>query len=114
MPILPSLPPSNIKRLFLPTTATLPEADQAWVDMEVNPANVKDWLQTDPSGNLGKLSINILTDRIKNWNYTEEDGTAVPITADTIIRMGNTNLTFLAQQIETSSSTTLTAEEKKT
>jgi hypothetical protein len=113
MPVLPTLPQSNVKQIYLPSTSKLPIEEQAWVKMEVNTANVKDWLQTDPSGNLGKLTINILTDRIKEWNYTEVNGTPVPINAETVVRMGIENLTYLANQIESQKYTDLSVDEKK-
>lgn len=94
---------SKINRYHLPSTASLPETEQAWVSMDIGEmlgGDVMDLMDGDKSG-AGTLSCALLATRIKEWNFTE-DGTpntpVVPITADNVRGMQVEDLTYLLSQ----------------
>lgn len=91
---------NDIKQFMLPSTSSLPEADQAWVKMDVGQllgGDVMDMLDGEKTG-AGTLSCNMLASRIKEWNYTKPDGTPEDITAESVRRLDVQDLTYLLNQ----------------
>lgn len=122
MPVLPSAA-AHVKQFYLPSTATdangnaVPQDQQAWVKMDVSPLNTGDLLmfnQTDAEQGLSvKLFAEFLVNRIKEWNYTEADGSPVPITFETVCRLDQKDFAYLSQQQFDTSGEPLSAAQKK-
>lgn len=113
MPVLPSLPEPVIKQFYLPSTSSLPQEEQGWVKMDVSPMNVQDRLSAEAGETPVQASIRILATRIREWNFTEADGSAAAITPVSVLRLGDANLNYLAAQISVESDTALSAAQKK-
>lgn len=103
MPLLPNpVSTPSIKQLYLPepdrdeTGQPLAQEKKAWVKMDVQPINGADVTRGfsnthDPFGGW-------LTNRIVEWNFTDEQDMAVPINYENVLRLGATNLGFLSRQ----------------
>jgi len=114
MPVLASLPQPDIKQFFLPSTASLPEADQAWVKMDVSPLNAQDFLVMEGGESAVKIGMRVFAERIKEWNFTEADGTTVPIAYENILRLDQGDLKYLSSQMPSmSANAQLNADQKK-
>lgn len=112
MPQLP-LPVSqpNIKKLYLPSTSSLPLDDQAWVDLDTQPMSGRDL--TAGVGVEDDVFGHWLARRILAWNFVDEEGKPVQVTYENVTRLGQENLVFLAQQ-PFATVPALTDEQKKT
>lgn len=97
MPQLPlPQPTSNIKKFFLPSTASLPKDEQAWVLFDIGSnqlANLE--AISDDDKNQIVSSLRITTSRIKDWNFTDSDGNTDPITFENVCRMSVDDLRYL-------------------
>lgn len=113
MPVFEPLPDPIVKQFYLPSTAKLPEDQQAWVKMDVSPMNVRDHLLVQIGDTPSAVSIRILAARIRDWNVLEVDQTPLPINTDSILRLGQANLNYLAAQIPTEATSTLDLDQKK-
>lgn len=121
MATLPQLPSTSVQQVFLPDPPGVPEDQQGWVKMDVSPINVRDFIFTESSGAtsasvVGKeFSLNMLAERIKEWNYTDEGSQEVlPITPDNVMRLGQQNILFLYTQYQKTPVSGLSTAEKKT
>jgi hypothetical protein len=117
MPVLPSKS-SLIKQLYLPSTSSLPQDQQAWIKIDLSPLGTEDLLLFDELGEGDKKMhafMEWLTLRIKEWNFTEEDGSPVPISFDTICRLPREDFEYIAQQAapQQQDSPNLSADQKK-
>lgn len=113
MPILPSHTPV-IRQLYLLSTRSLPQDQQAWVKLDVGPLLTEDtFLYTDLDVNSNVRFARWLARRIVEWNFTEADGTPVPINYDTISRLPKEDFDYLANQDLVKQPEGLPAEEKK-
>jgi hypothetical protein len=98
MPILKSA--ENVKRFYLPTTQNLPDdTEKAWVDLEVGSFTAGDVIGVDPDADRITAAVKMLTNRIKDWNFTNEAGEKAPITFESVKLLDIADFTFLAEQI---------------
>lgn len=112
MPQLPNQ--GETKRYTLPSSATLPPEQQAYVVLQGGRILGGDLSNVDdPESKLG-VAIAILAGRIKEWNFTEADGKPTPITLDNVKRLELEDLYFLFEQLDLKNvAATMSAEEKK-
>jgi hypothetical protein len=108
----------DIKKFMLPSTASLPEDDQAWVVMDVGTilsGDFMDVLPDDDNAPAGQISGDMLCDRIQEWNFTEADGSAAALTLANIRRLAVDDMIYLMNQLMPSSQQNgqLSATEKK-
>ncbi len=95
-------PTSKLKHLILPSTATLAEGDQAFVDLDVGSFNTSDILALQAvDQQLLKMQAEILANRIKDWNFTEADGSKTPIDYDAVARLEIEDFQFLITEMNT-------------
>lgn len=100
MPVLPNHQPV-VRHYSLPSTAGLPEADQAWVDVDFGDAAAGELLMYEDSDNSDGRFLRWLSVRITAWNFTEKDGNPVPISFDTIQRMPTIDYEYLFRKFLT-------------
>lgn len=112
MPVLRS--DSDLQRLELPSTANKEDVDRAWVVMDVSTPTGRDLLSVDANETSGQTTVRGLAARIKEWNYTDENGTTMPINYNTVQLLEVEDIKFLNAQIKDASEDNLTTEEKKT
>lgn len=100
MPILQE-DDSKIERVILPSTKDLPAADQAWVDIKTGRILGGDMAAVEALSDSEGVSISVamVANRIREWNYTEKDGTPVPITVKSVARLNFGDLGFLAAKL---------------
>lgn len=116
MPILPTLPANDVQQFSIPYDEKgnpIAEDQQGHVKMDVSEYNVQDSLTAELGDTLGRVSLRIVASRIKEWDFTEANSQAIPITYDNVMRLGMSNLDFLARQIRQSSQEPMGTEEKK-
>lgn len=117
MPVLHiSQPQQHIQQLYLPSTANLPQDEQAWVKLDVGPESVADWqVITDGDQNYAVRQSRIIVNRIKEWNFVDEQGQPVPITFESFWALPAADrLYLLTVKFDQSANPALSAQEKKT
>jgi hypothetical protein len=97
MPVLANK--SKIERYYLPSTKSLPQEDQAFVDMEIGPLTAADIIGIDPQASEAESAIKMLVARIKGWNFTDAEGGEVEINFETVKQLDMEDFAFLAGQI---------------
>lgn len=116
MPVLKS---SNleVKQFMLPSTASLPEDQQAWVKAEVGPLTTGDIVNSgavSADASPTQQTVSLLIARIKEWNFTDESGKAVEINYDNVCKLDINDFGYIAGSIITDSSASqLSTDEKK-
>lgn len=111
MPQLPSQ--GQEQQVYLPSTKDLPEADRAWVKLQSGRILGGDLSGVDdPESEMG-VAIAILAGRIKEWNFTEADGSPTPITLENVKRLELNDMNYLFEQLDLKQSVSLSTEEKK-
>ena len=106
---------SSRKQIILPSTKDLPAEEQAWVVLDTSPTTAADTLDITEGMGMMRILITLLTNRITEWNYTDENGTPVPITFDNVCKLEIDDLKYLANTLpEDDNSRDLTEEQKKT
>lgn len=111
MPVLKDK--SEIKRVYLPSTESLPEEQKAFVDMEVGPMTTADIVGLDTNAGEVEMGVRMLAARIKGWNFTDEAGNEIEINFDNVKKLDIEDFTFLAEKLPQNINT-LSAAEKKT
>lgn len=110
------MPQVNLKdpeRIVLPSTKDLPEDQQAWVVMDTSPRRAGDLALVDRTMTDGQVGVAVIAGRIKEWNYTDANGKAFPITTESVGNIiGQDDFQYLATKMG-SSEGGLTDEEKK-
>lgn len=113
MPVLKLVDnPENFKKVYLPSTEHLEEIDKAWVIVDLGPMLSADIIDVAQGSSLMKMAAVILSRRIKEWNFTNPDGTPVEVSYENVARMELADLRFLNEKIAPSPA--LTEEQKKT
>lgn len=104
----------KIERYILPSTVDETAENQAWVELDTTKLVAADVMAiSDPENNLG-TSLELLAKRVKNWNYTNADGTPTPINEDTIGRLDINDFSFLVMKFgENISPAQMSTTEKK-
>lgn len=104
---------SNVKRFYLPSTKSLPQEEQAYVDLEIGTLVAEDLVGADEQEGKVRMASAVLASRIKSWNYTEEDGaTLIPITPEAVRRLEIEDYSYLQAQFDAKIEG-LTADQKK-
>jgi hypothetical protein len=102
------------KKCELPSTANAPESERLWVVLDVSPLRIGDTYGFNTDMTQAQMGVSLLLQRIMEWNYTDEQGQAIPITTDTISWLAPDDVNFLRTKLdEASSQTGLTDEAKK-
>ncbi len=104
---------TEVAQFFLPTTKTAPDADKAWVKLEVGAVTAGDLIGLNDDTGAIEATVKLLATRIKEWNFTEADGQPVPITEATVRRLDMEDFGYLASKVKTDVAT-LSDEQKKT
>lgn len=95
---MPQLPKSSTeqKKIVLPSSA---DGDEAYVVIETGRLLGGDIVSiTDPSDRSGVI-VGLLASRIKEWNFTEDDGTPTPITLENVRHLELQDFTFLMAEL---------------
>lgn len=104
----------QIEHFILPSTEPKPAEEQAWVELDIGEFSTKDVLAlSGDSKHLIYIQAEMLTQRIKDWNYTEADGSKTPIDIDSVGRLEPEDFSFLVKIMNAAKSSQDT-EEKKT
>lgn len=112
MPVL-QISTEKLEKIFLPSTEKAAEDEKAWVVMDISPMLTGDTEAVEQDAkNAGQATMYMLAARIKEWNFTELDGTPIDITYDAMKRMQLSDFGFLQKKLETGEGA-LTEDEKK-
>jgi hypothetical protein len=98
MPQLPAIQ-TETKKLVLPSTANLPEADQAWVIVRLGKMSGGDIAKITDGDTEGGFGLGLLASRITEWNYLEADGTMTPITYENVCRLELEDIGFVLKEL---------------
>lgn len=96
---MPLQKPNEVKRLVLPTSKDLPEAEQEWVAIECGPLTGGDLLLRDNYTQQDDFLANILTRRIQEWNikgYQSEE--VATINVGNVKQISRDDLPYLISQ----------------
>jgi hypothetical protein len=63
---MPQLTSQKTEKIYLPSTENLPKEEQAWVEVR------------------SRISVNDMASLIKDWNFTDSDGTTIEITNQSV------------------------------
>lgn len=85
----------------------------AYVVIQTGPVLGGDVVNVDDPENPMAISLAILAGRIKEWNFTEADGTPTPITLDNVMRLPMQDMTALFEKLDLKNLAPLAGEEKK-
>lgn len=117
---MPQLGNADIKQFYLPSTAQLPQEEQAWVKLDVGDLLAGEMIDfATATGEDGTMkmdfTIQILEKRIVEWNFTKADGTVEEVTIGNVRRMSANDLKYLMEQFQSklSLSSPLGDEQKK-
>lgn len=113
MPIL-QITQEKLEKIYLPSTEKDPvEENRGWVVMDVSPLLAGDADAVESGTKSGAAATRqMLAKRIKEWNYTQADGTPIDITAENLRFFNMEDFGFLQEKIEKGQEA-LTDEEKK-
>lgn len=89
------------KQVFLPSTEELPEDQRAWVTMDISPLKTGDLAHSQDGASTAALIMDAVFGRIREWNFTDEEGTPLPITRHNFNAIGITDYNHMRDQIET-------------
>jgi hypothetical protein len=81
-------------RLFLPSTKGLSEAEQAYVVVSSN-ITPEHLLGLDADKPELVQNIQVLTNLIREWNFTDDNGSPVEITYDNVKKLDMADFTYL-------------------
>lgn len=112
MPVLQTNP--ELKKLYLPSFEEVAnEEDKGWVVMDISPRKAGDIAGVQRGMGEAKIGISMLVGRIKEWNFTDEQGVALEITLDTVMKLHMDDFYFLQKQL-VEVPEEISTEEKKT
>ena len=103
----------KVERIYLPSTKDLPEEEQAFVDMDIRPVQTADIEDVDPELSQISISVEMLTERTKGWNYTDEAGNPLPVSIETVKLLDVNDFIHLGDLINKGSKKGLSTAEKK-
>lgn len=98
MPVLKDK--SIIERFYLPSTLADPEDQRAWVEIDISPRRVGDLASLNGNMSPGEMGIAMVAGRIKAWNFTDDEGSTVPVNAETVSLIDIEDFTFLQGKIK--------------
>lgn len=111
MPTLPSQ--GETQQVFLPSTKDQPQPEQAWVKLQSGRVLGGDTVNVDDLESKMGVALAILAGRIKEWNFTDADGTPTPITLENVKRLELEDMNFLFEKLDLQQTVSLSTEEKK-
>jgi hypothetical protein len=90
----------NRKQFYLPSTKELPLAQQAYIIVDVAPMLTGDILNPDltDGDNVNMRMAKLFLARIKEWNLTLEDGTALPVSLESMALLQREDFVYLISQ----------------
>ena len=100
---MPQLQPivENIQQFFLPSTENAPEADRAWVRLNLARISAADLLAI--TGGQGTSESNfmaaLIANRILEWNFTDPSGQTLPITLETTSWLDPQDYAFIMSKL---------------
>lgn len=111
---MPQLPTQGeLKRITLQSTAELPPEQQAYVVLQTGKVLGGDIANVEnPENNLG-VAMAILAGRIKEWNFTDEQGKTTPITLENVKRLEMGDMTALFGELDLNNVSGLSGDQKK-
>jgi hypothetical protein len=89
------------EKIVLPSYASLPEDQQAWVQMNVAPMSGADFLTIDSNDTDGETQAKALIRRIIEWNLQDPQGKILPIVIENLKFVDFHDLVFLKDQVKT-------------
>lgn len=89
---------NEIKKLTLPTSKDLPEAEKEWIVCEVGPLSGGDVIQMDNFRDYNDFMLNVLTRRIVEWNVKDGDAIA-KLTIDNVRQLPVDDMKFLIGEL---------------
>lgn len=70
----------NLQQVFLPSTKDeADETERLWVTLDCSPLRTGDISNVEGDMAPGEASIQVITDRIREWNLQDTDGSTLPI-----------------------------------
>lgn len=93
---MPQLKKQTIERVILPTYKD--EKDQAWVEIET-PAKMADFEGMDVNTSPLRQSAQVITAKIKNWNFADADGKKLEITIDNVLLLDPVDFAHLSMTL---------------
>jgi hypothetical protein len=103
----------KLEKIYLPSSKdALTEEDRAWVVMDVSPQKAADLYSLEQDMSSGQIYLEMVANRIKEWNCTDQTGEPLPVTVDNVGLIGMEDFKFLQDRIPEGQS--LNSEEKKT
>jgi hypothetical protein len=111
----------KVEKVFLPSTQkidkeskqpTVPEADWGYVVMDTSPLCAADSEDMDETTKAGGFGVIALARRIKDWNYTDQNGQPIPINRQTVGKINALDYGHLMSKIS-GEGKEMSADEKK-
>lgn len=99
----------DIRRVYLPSTKDLPQDQQAWVELQVGKMTTEDMLVLDEEDTEhdAQATAKVLSNRIKAWNFTEEDGTDIEISYEAVCRLDPVDYMEIAKSMQGTEAATI-------
>lgn len=98
MPILTDKRDTNTRKIVLPSYVGLKEDQQGYVVVYEKP-NAGDLMTPEAATPKGATLASIVG-MVKEWNFTDKDGNALPITPETLQILEPEDLAFLIKLVE--------------
>lgn len=103
----------KLEKLYLPSSKDAPnEEDRVWVVMDVSPQKAADLYSLEQGMSSGQVYLEMVTNRIKEWNVTDRTGEPLLIAVNNVGLISMEDFKFLQDRIPEGSP--LNYEEKKT
>lgn len=109
---MPTLQEERLERVDLPAIPGAPESDGAWVVIDTSALRAGDTSLLDNGITGGQYSLGMLSNRIKEWNFTDAAGAVLPITYENVYKLHVDHYELLASKINNPSGE-LSVDEKK-
>lgn len=89
------------KKIYLPSSADLPEEEKEWVVLEMGPMIGSDVVIVENFTTASGFQFDILAHRLLEWNVRDLDGDVAATTKDNIRRLPKDDLMFLMTEVTT-------------
>lgn len=94
---MPSLTKRSTVKVVLATATKMNDGEECWVECFQDPI-VGDVMIADPNDKVG-VSVGILTKLIKAWNFNDESGSILPITAENVRLLPITDMALITDAV---------------